>query len=153
MLPFRVVVVHEHHRDGNAEHNDAADNNLLLVVVIALDVLRVFFVEFLEGRALGKFRRVNSAICSSVMFNVLTRRLSHLFGVSAAAGIARNRARKTAKTRRFGELSDLVINSEFRNPNSELSIIPSRACQGSGSRGPGWPCRRTCAWSYPRGSP
>ena len=53
-LPFRVVIVHEDHREGNAEHHHASDNDLLLVVVFALDVTRIFLVEFLERWAFGK---------------------------------------------------------------------------------------------------
>ena len=58
--PFRVVVVHEHHGDGDAEHHHAADNDLLAMVVFALDVTRILFVEFLEGRALVQLGRVDA---------------------------------------------------------------------------------------------
>ena len=51
VLPFRVVVVHQHHGERDAEHHDTSDNNLLPMVVVALDVLGVFFVEFLECRS------------------------------------------------------------------------------------------------------
>ena len=53
-LPFRVVIVHEDHREGNAEHHHAADNDLLLVVVFALNVSGIFLVQFLERWAFGK---------------------------------------------------------------------------------------------------
>ena len=59
-LPFRVVVVHQDHGDGDAKHHDAADNDLLAVVVIAFDVLGVFFVEFLESRALVQLCRIHA---------------------------------------------------------------------------------------------
>ena len=59
-LSFRVVVVHQHHCKRDAEHHDTADNDLLAMVVIAFDVLGVFFVEFLKGWALVQLSRVYS---------------------------------------------------------------------------------------------
>ena len=55
-LPFRVIIVHEHHGDGNAEHHHATNDDLLAVVIFALDVTRILFVEFLKGGSLGELR-------------------------------------------------------------------------------------------------
>ena len=50
---LRVVVVHEHHGERYTQHNNTPDNDLLPVVVVALDILGILFVEFLERWSLG----------------------------------------------------------------------------------------------------
>ena len=59
-LPFWIVIVHQDHREGNTEHHHATDNDLLFVIVFALDVSRIFFVEFLERRTFGKSCRIHA---------------------------------------------------------------------------------------------
>ena len=78
ILSFRIVIVHQDHGDGNAEHNDATDNDLLAMVVVALDVGRILFVKFLESRAFGQFRGIDSA-------NLLDFFLGHVQGIHPQA--------------------------------------------------------------------
>lgn len=59
-LALRIVIVHQNHGNGDAEHHHAANNDLLAVVVFALDVARIFFVEFLERRTLIQLGRIDA---------------------------------------------------------------------------------------------